>query len=201
MQISSRTKKIFATRVEFGRVQTPKVSASNRQQATSDKNSFCNLRTPKGLRRGEKPGGIRQDVARSGEKQGFNTISVLCVDLFQAGVFICLLEIGFPFFIWSDKPRKILAHLYLCNARRNRVNDRNVPFALIMIIPNVAAFGPGVIRAERERISLRAPGSCLVKLLDRGKMRSQDRPTLPFCLCHAYLLSTTATGIAKIHKG
>ena len=86
-------------------------------------------------------------------------------------------------------------------ARRNRVDDRNVPFALIMIIPNVAAFGPGVTRAERERITLRAPGSCLVKFLDRGKMRSQDRPTLPFCLCHAYLPSTTATGIAKIHKG
>jgi hypothetical protein len=27
-------------------------------------------------------------------------------------------------------------------------------FALIMIVLNVAAFGPGVIRAERERISL-----------------------------------------------
>jgi hypothetical protein len=39
------------------------------------------------------------------------------------------------------------------------------------------------------------------KILDRGKMRSRDRPTLPFCLCHAYLLSTTGTAIAKIHKG
>jgi hypothetical protein len=71
-------------------------------------------------------------------------------------------------------------------------------FALIMIIFQRDGVRSGCYpRGARKDQS----AGCLAKFLDRGKMRSRDRPTLPFCLCHAYLLSTTATGIAKIHKG
>src|SRR2546426_4645193 len=88
------------------------------------------------------------------------------------------LEIGYPFFVWNSKTRKV----WLICSQRGGVRSGCYP------------------RGARKDQSA-APGSCLVKLLDRAKMCSRDRPTLPFCLCHAYLLSTTATGIGKIPKG
>jgi hypothetical protein len=71
-----------------------------------------------------------------------------------AGIFICLLEIGYPFFIWNSKTRMnwligicamhlgigLMMGMYL--------------FALIMIVLNMAAFGPRLIRLQRYRISL-----------------------------------------------
>ena len=72
-----------------------------------------------------------------------------------AGVFICFLEIGYPFFIWNSKIRKIwLIRICAVHAGIGLTMGMYL-FALIMIVLNVAAFGPGVIRAERERISLR----------------------------------------------
>ena len=72
-----------------------------------------------------------------------------------AGVFICFLEIGYPFFIWNSKIRKIWL-ICICAVHAGiGLTMGMYLFALIMIVLNVAAFGPGVIRAERERISLR----------------------------------------------
>ena len=42
----------------------------------------------------------------------------------------------------------------LRDARRDRSHDGNVPFSLVMIILNVAAFGPGLFREEAKRIRL-----------------------------------------------
>jgi hypothetical protein len=72
-----------------------------------------------------------------------------------AGVFICLLEIGYPFFIWSDKTRKIwLICICAMHAGIGFMMGMYL-FALIMIILNVAAFGSGLVRFQRERTSLR----------------------------------------------
>jgi hypothetical protein len=71
-----------------------------------------------------------------------------------AGVFICLLEIGYPFFIWSDKTRKIwLICICAMHAGIGFMMGMYL-FALIMIILNLAAFGSGLVRFQRERISL-----------------------------------------------
>jgi hypothetical protein len=72
-----------------------------------------------------------------------------------AGVFICLLEIGYPFFIWSDKTRKIwLICICAMHAGIGFMMGMYL-FALIMIILNVAAFCSGLVRFQRERTSLR----------------------------------------------
>jgi len=72
-----------------------------------------------------------------------------------AGVFICLLEIGYPFFIWNGKTRKIWLICICAMHAGIGLTMGMYLFGLIMIVLNVAAFGPGLIRAERERISLR----------------------------------------------
>jgi len=65
------------------------------------------------------------------------------------------LEIGYPFFVWNSKTRKVwLICICAVHAGIGLAMGMYL-FALIMIVLNVAAFGPGVIRAERERISLR----------------------------------------------
>jgi hypothetical protein len=71
-----------------------------------------------------------------------------------AGVFICLLEIGYPFFIWSDKTRKIwLICICAMHAGIGFMMGMYL-FALVMIILNVAAFGSGLVRFQRERTRL-----------------------------------------------
>jgi hypothetical protein len=72
-----------------------------------------------------------------------------------AGIFICLLEIGYPAFIWSSKTRKIwLISVCAMHAGIGLTMGMYL-FAFIMIILNVAAFGLGLIRTEHARISLR----------------------------------------------
>jgi hypothetical protein len=65
-----------------------------------------------------------------------------------AGIFICLLEIGYPFFIWHSKTRKI----WLIGTCAMHVGIGLTMgmylFAFVMIILNLAAFGPGLIRTE-----------------------------------------------------
>jgi hypothetical protein len=72
-----------------------------------------------------------------------------------AGVFICLLEIGYPFFIWSDKIRKIWLICICAMHAGIGVTMGMYLFALIMIILNIAAFGSGLFRLQREITSLR----------------------------------------------
>jgi hypothetical protein len=70
-----------------------------------------------------------------------------------AGIFICLLEIGYPFFIWHEKTRKIwligicAMHVWIGLAMGMYL------FAFIMIVLNVAAFGAAFIRLARRRVS------------------------------------------------
>ena len=72
-----------------------------------------------------------------------------------AGIFICLLEITYPFFIWNDKTRRIwLIGICAMHAGIGFMMGMYL-FALIMIILNIAAFGSGLVRLQRERTSLR----------------------------------------------
>ena len=65
-----------------------------------------------------------------------------------AGIFICLLEIGYPFLIWKSKMRKIwLIGICAMHAGIGLTMGMYL-FAFIMIVLNVAAFGPGLIRTE-----------------------------------------------------
>jgi hypothetical protein len=71
-----------------------------------------------------------------------------------AGIFICLLEITYPFFIWNSKTRKIWL-ICICGMHVGiGVTMGMYLFALIMIVLNVAAFGADHIRTERARTRL-----------------------------------------------
>ena len=76
-------------------------------------------------------------------------------DLFPlAGVLVCLLEFGYPFFIWSSRTRKIWLfgicgmHLAIGAAMGMYL------FSLVMIVLNVAAFGPGLLHRKGQRLML-----------------------------------------------
>ncbi len=72
-----------------------------------------------------------------------------------AGVFICVLESGYPFFVWNNKTRRPwLICICVMHVGIGFTMGMYL-FALIMIILNVAAFGLGLIRTEHARISLR----------------------------------------------
>src|SRR5215472_15128609 len=60
-----------------------------------------------------------------------------------AGIFICLLEITYPFFIWNSNTRKIWLICICAMHVGIGVTMGMYLFALIMIVLNVAAFGPG----------------------------------------------------------
>jgi hypothetical protein len=65
-----------------------------------------------------------------------------------AGVLICLLETAYPLFIWSTSTRKIWL---ICTCAMHAGIGLAMGmylFALIMIILNLAAFGPGLIPAR-----------------------------------------------------
>jgi Vitamin K-dependent gamma-carboxylase len=71
-----------------------------------------------------------------------------------AGIFICFLEITYPFSIWNSKTRKIWL-VCICGMHLGiGLMMGMYLFSLVMIVLNVAAFGPGLIRAEGKRISL-----------------------------------------------
>ena len=64
-----------------------------------------------------------------------------------AGIFICFLETAYPLFIWSRSTRKIwLICICAMHAGIGLAMGMYL-FALIMIILNLAAFGPGLIPA------------------------------------------------------
>jgi hypothetical protein len=72
-----------------------------------------------------------------------------------AGIFICLLEITYPLFIWGARTRKIWLICICAMHGAIGLMMGMYLFALIMIVLNVAAFGPGIFRLQRERTSLR----------------------------------------------
>jgi len=71
-----------------------------------------------------------------------------------AGIFVCLLEITYPFFIWNSQTRKIWLVCICVMHVGIGVTMGMYLFALIMIVLNVAAFGPGLSRMERCTTSL-----------------------------------------------
>jgi hypothetical protein len=65
-----------------------------------------------------------------------------------AGIFICVVEIGYPFLIWNSKTRKIWL-IGICAMHVGiGLTMGMYLFAFIMIVLNVAAFGLGLIRAD-----------------------------------------------------
>ena len=84
-----------------------------------------------------------------------------------AGILICLLEVTYPFFIWNSKTRKIwLIGICLMHLGIGLMMGMYL-FALIMIVLNVAAFGPGIYSPRGQANQPPASGSCFVSLLDR----------------------------------
>jgi hypothetical protein len=71
-----------------------------------------------------------------------------------AGIFVCLLEVTYPFFIWNSQTRKIWLVCICAMHVGIGVTMGMYLFALIMIVLNVAAFGPGLRRLERCTASL-----------------------------------------------
>ena len=71
-----------------------------------------------------------------------------------AGILVCLLESGYPFLVWSSTTRKIwilgicAMHLLIGVAMGMYL------FSLVMIVLNVAAFGPGLFRRKGQPILL-----------------------------------------------
>jgi hypothetical protein len=67
-----------------------------------------------------------------------------------AGILICLLEFGYPFFIWSSRTRKIWL-LSVCGMHIViGVTMGMYLFSLVMIVLNLAAFGPGAVSPRRK---------------------------------------------------
>jgi Vitamin K-dependent gamma-carboxylase len=112
-----------------------------------------------------------------------------------AGIFICLLEIGYPFLIWNRKTRKIwLIGICVMHAGIGLAMGMYL-FAFTMIILNLAAFGPGLIRANLPTYRLGTVG--------RGSSISGKRAfirvrVLVWAIAH--LLSTTATTAVRIRS-
>jgi hypothetical protein len=72
-----------------------------------------------------------------------------------AGLFIWVLEIGYPFFIGNNRTRKIWL---ICICGMHIVIGVTMGmhlFALIMIILNVAAFGPGLVWGHAKQLFIR----------------------------------------------
>ena len=68
----------------------------------------------------------------------------------MAGILICLLEFGYPFFIWSSRTRKIWLFGVCGMHFVIGVTMGLYLFSLVMIVLNVAAFGPGLFRREEK---------------------------------------------------
>jgi hypothetical protein len=65
------------------------------------------------------------------------------------GIAVCLLEIGYPVFIWLKKTRLIWLIAIVCMHIAIGITMGMYLFALIMIILNLAAFGPEYLFRER----------------------------------------------------
>ncbi len=78
-----------------------------------------------------------------------------------AGIFICVLEIGYPFFIWNNKTRKIWLICICAMHAGIGLTMEMYLFALIMIVLNVAAFGPGnALGLRHARLLSTPPATC-----------------------------------------
>jgi hypothetical protein len=67
-----------------------------------------------------------------------------------AGILVCLLELGYPFLMWSIAIRKIWLIGVCAMHVAIAVTMGMYLFSLVMIVLNVAAFGPGLFRRQAE---------------------------------------------------
>ena len=65
-----------------------------------------------------------------------------------AGILVCLLELGYPFLMWSTGIRKIWLTGVCAMHVAIAVTMGMYLFSLVMIVLNVAAFGPGLFRRQ-----------------------------------------------------
>jgi Vitamin K-dependent gamma-carboxylase len=70
-----------------------------------------------------------------------------------AGVFICLLETAYPLFIWNRSTRKTWLICICAMHAGIGLTMGMYLFALVMIILNVATFGPGLIPARSSQLA------------------------------------------------
>jgi hypothetical protein len=70
------------------------------------------------------------------------------------GIFICLIEIGYPIFIWPKRTRAIWLISVVAMHLAIALTMGMYLFALIMIVLNTAAFGPGLLRRHETPISI-----------------------------------------------
>jgi hypothetical protein len=98
-------------------------------------------------------------VWRSLIRPPFNVINPEILVTFKyvfpfAGILVCLLEFGYPFFIWNTRTRGTwllgICAMHIAIA----VTMGMYLFSLVMIVLNLAGFGAGVFRAKREDLSL-----------------------------------------------
>ena len=78
-----------------------------------------------------------------------------------AGVAVWLLEIGYPFFIWQRRLRRPWLMAILLMHIGVGVTMGMYLFASIMIVLNLAAFGPGILWHQREAADSSSPSESL----------------------------------------
>jgi hypothetical protein len=71
-----------------------------------------------------------------------------------AGILICVLEFGYPFFIWSARTRKTWLVSVCAMHVAIAVTMGMYLFSLVMIVLNLAAFAPGAFRMQDKQIRL-----------------------------------------------
>jgi len=102
-----------------------------------------------------------ESVWRALTSPPFNMIAPQTIIAFRyffplVGIGICLLETGYPVFIWIKKTRLVWLAGILGMHIGIALTMGMYLFASIMIILNLAAFGPGLLSAEREETSVQA---------------------------------------------
>jgi uncharacterized membrane protein YphA (DoxX/SURF4 family) len=70
-----------------------------------------------------------------------------------AGILICALELGYAFLIWNRRTRKIWFFGVCAMHVAIAITMGMYLFSLVMIVLNVAAFGPGLFRSRRKQIA------------------------------------------------
>lgn len=68
------------------------------------------------------------------------------------GISVCLIEIGYAFFIWNERTRRIWLLSAIAMHAAIGITMGMYLFAMIMIVLNLAAFGPQAVRAQRDPV-------------------------------------------------
>jgi hypothetical protein len=75
------------------------------------------------------------------------------------GILVCVAETGYPFFIWPTKSRPVWFAFIIGMHVAIGIAMGMYLFALIMVVLNTAAFGPGLIGAKKVTLKEQAIGS------------------------------------------